>query len=455
MSHLSNPPFQEMFCVRKWLAGALMMALVCGWGFPAFSAPGSKASASDDRMASQKMEEQSGETVTLEQLIQMALSQSPSIEAADQTAQAKKARIVSETTLPDPVLSFQNMGDLIPPSLQEGDPSSGRFYGIEQEIPFPGKLGLKGKIAAAETAAEEWNAEEVRRQVVADLKEAYFDYGLVMKSMEIIEKDRKLLQAVTEVAQSRYAVGEGSQQDVLRAQLELSRVQDRLAVLEQRRSSMGALINNLAYRPAGSKLGMPGFPEKAQLAFTEEEVLRRAVQNAASIQKQERQISRSEHAVDLARKEYYPDFALGFTYVDRRSDPEMYGLMVKAKVPLYFWRKQRLDLESARLNLSAARKQRDGETSSVSYAARNAYALAHSAQKLAHLYGTTVLPQAQLTFESSLASYQVGDSDFRMLMENLSMLLEYELKHYEALADFHKALARLELYTGSLADAAR
>jgi outer membrane protein TolC len=385
----------------------------------------------------------------------MALSRSPTIEAADRTAQAKKVRIVSETTLPDPVLSFQNMGDFIPPSLQEGDPSSGRFYGIEQEIPFPGKLGLKGKIAAAETEAEEWNAEEVRRQVVADLKEAYFEYGLVIKSMEIIEKDRQLLEAVTEVAQSRYAVGEGSQQDVLRAQLEVSRLHDRLAVLEQRRSSIAALINNLVYRPSDSPLGTPVFPEKARLSLTEEEVTRLAVQNAASIQKQERQINRSEHAVDLARKEYYPDFALGFTYVDRRSDPEMVGLMVKAKVPLYFWRKQRPDLDSARLNLTAARKQKDSETSSVSYAVRNAHALARSAQKLAHLYGTTIVPQAQLTFESSLASYQVGDSDFRMLMENLSMLLEYELKHYESLAEFHKALARLESYTGSLTDAAR
>ncbi len=443
--------------MKKWLTVAVLMVFGCGWTIPAFSSPDKKAPSrqSGDQKDSPAVEADNGGTVTLEQLIQMALSRSPTIEAADRTAQAKKVRIVSETTLPDPVLSFQNMGDFIPPSLQEGDPSSGRFYGIEQEIPFPGKLGLKGKIAAAETEAEEWNAEEVRRQVVADLKEAYFEYGLVIKSMEIIEKDRQLLEAVTEVAQSRYAVGEGSQQDVLRAQLEVSRLHDRLAVLEQRRSSIAALINNLVYRPSDSPLGTPVFPEKARLSLTEEEVTRLAVQNAASIQKQERQINRSEHAVDLARKEYYPDFALGFTYVDRRSDPEMVGLMVKAKVPLYFWRKQRPDLDSARLNLTAARKQKDSETSSVSYAVRNAHALARSAQKLAHLYGTTIVPQAQLTFESSLASYQVGDSDFRMLMENLSMLLEYELKHYESLAEFHKALARLESYTGSLTDAAR
>jgi outer membrane protein TolC len=439
--------------MKKWLAGTMMMAFVCGWGLPLFSACGSKAPASTGSQDEKGGVEAGGETVPLEQLIQMALSRSPVIEAADRTAQARKARIVSETTLPDPILSFQNMGDLIPPSLQEEDPSSGRFYGIEQEIPFPGKLRLKGKIAAAEAEAEEWNAEGVRRQVVADLKEAYFEYGFIMKSMEIIEKDRSLLQAAAEVAQSGYAVGEGSQQEVLREQLELSRLQDRLAVLDQRRASVVALINSLVYRPSDASLGKPAFPKEARLAFTEEEVMRRALQNAARIQERERQVNRSEHAVDLARKEYYPDFALGFTYVDRRSDPEMYGLMVKAKVPLYFWRKQQPDLDSARLSLTAARKQKESEASSVSYAVRNAYALARSAQKLAHLYETTIVPQARLTFESSMASYQVGDSDFRVLLENLSALLEYELKYHESVAEFHKALARLELYTGSLIEA--
>jgi outer membrane protein TolC len=439
-----------MTVMSKWLAVAVLMVVCLGWGEGVASSPGGSREGARVPRESRAGAAEKPETVTLDQLVEEALSRSPSIEAASRAAQARRVRIPAETTLPDPVVSFQNMGDLNPPSLQAGDPSSGRFYGIEQEIPFPGKLALKGKLAASETEAEEWSAEEVRRQVVADLKEAYYEYGLVLKSLEIVEKDRKLLETMTEVAQSRYAVGEGSQQDVLRAQVELSRLQDRLAELEQRRASVVALINKLVYRPDDSPLGKPVFPENSQLALKEEEMVRLAMDQAASLQKQDRQVERSEHAVELARKEYYPDFALGFTYVDRRSDPEMYGLMVKAKVPLYFWRKQRLDLESARLSLSATRKQRESEASSVTYAVRNAHAAALSAQKLAQLYGTTIVPQARLTFEASLASYQVGDSDFRMLMESLSALLEYELKQYEALAELHKAVARLELFTGPL-----
>lgn len=430
--------------MKRWLAIAVMMLAPCVWASPGFSS-------ADGKPGDQRAGEGNGSgTVTLDQLIQEALSHSPTIEAADRAAQARRARIVSETTLPDPVLSFQHMGDLIPPTLQEGDPSSGRTFGIEQEIPFPGKLALKGKIAESETEAEEWAAEDVRRRVVADLKEAYNEYCLVIKSREIILKDQELLEIVAEVARARYAVGEGSQQDILKAQLDLSRLQDRLAVLEQRRASVAALINSLAYRPAGSVLGMPVFPEAAPLVFSEEEVLRLAQQNAASIQKQERAIHRGEHAVDLARRGYYPDFSVGFSYVDRDSEPEMYGLMLSARVPLYFWRKQRPDLDSARLSLSAAKKQRDGEASTVSYAVRNAHAAAFSAQKLTQLYGTTIVPQARLTFESSMASYQVGDGDLRMVAENLSALLEVELKHIEAVADFHKAMARLETYTGPL-----
>ncbi len=436
--------------MKRWLAIAVMMVVACGWASPGFSSANGKPGDSKRPGDLPSGEGDESGTVTLDQLIQEALSHSPTIEAADRSAQARRARIVSETTLPDPVLSFQNMGDLIPPTLQEGDPSSGRTFGIEQEIPFPGKLALKGKIAESETEAEEWAAEDVRRRVVADLKEAYYEYGLVVKTREIILKDQELLETVAEVARARYVVGEGSQQEILRAQLDLSRLQDRLAVLEQRRASVAALINSLAYRPAGSVLGMPVFPEAAPLVFSEEEVLRLAQQNAASIQKQERAIHRGEHAVDLARKEYYPDFSVGFSYVDRDSHPEMYGLMVSARVPLYFWRKQRPDLDSARLSLTAAKKQRDGEASTVTYAVRNAHAAAFSAQKLIQLYGTTIVPQARLTFESSLASYQVGDADLRMVTENLSALLEVELKQTEAVADFHKAMARLETFTGPL-----
>jgi len=174
-------------------------------------------------------------TVTLDELVQEALEHNPAIQAARRAVDAKRAMILPAQTLPEPTIGFQTMGNLIPPTLQSGDPSSARTVSIEQEIPFPGKLGLKGKMATMEAEAELWNYEQTRRQVIADLKLAYYDLFLIHKSIEIVQKDKDLLQKFTQIAEAKYRVGQGIQQDVLKAQVEISKLIDRLTVLEQRR----------------------------------------------------------------------------------------------------------------------------------------------------------------------------------------------------------------------------
>jgi outer membrane protein TolC len=152
--------------------------------------------------------------------------------------------------------------------------------------------------------------------------------------------------------------------------------------------------------------------------------------------------------VELAGKEYYPDFEMGFTYVDRDDEPTMYGLTASAKIPLYFWRKERPALEAARLELSAARKERESVASRLGYDVKEAYITATSSNKLARLYKTTLIPQARLAVESAFASYQVGIVGFLTVLDSIVTLLEYELKYYETLTDYMKAMAQLELVTG-------
>ena len=386
--------------------------------------------------------------VTLEELVQAALEQNPSIQAARKTVEAKEAKILPEKTLADPVFSFQNMGDLIPPRLQEGDPSSGRTFSIEQEIPFPGKLGLKGKMASKEAEAQSWDYEQTRRQVVSDLKKAYYDHFFIHKSIRIVKEDRELLRSFEEIAQAKYRVGQGTQQDVLKAQVEISKLTDRLIVLDQRLEISTALINSLLYREPGAPLGEPADFQKAQLSQTLDELNRMALSNAPSLNKQQREIERSEYAVKLARLEHYPDFAVGFAYVNRGEMPEMYGLMFKAKLPVYFWRKQGPELSGATSQLSGAQKERDSISSTLYYNVKDAYTVATTSDQLTQLYQKALIPQSSLSLEAAIASYQVGTVDFLTLVDSVVTLLEYQLKYYEALTDFQKALAQLEPFVG-------
>lgn len=423
-------------------------AVICGFcALIAARHPARAQSASPGEMRLGAPSEADG-VATLDELVDTALRQNPSISGARQAVEAKRAKVSPAETLPEPTLSFQSMGDFIPPSIQKGDPSSGRFYGVEQEIPYPGKLGLKGKIATAEAEAEDWNAEATRRQVVSDVKVAYYDLYLMYKSIDVVEKDRGLLLDFAKIAESKYRVGMGSQQDVLKAQVEVSKTLDRLTILEQRKAVSEAKMNSLLYRQSSQPLGRPADFQKAPLRYSLEQLEQLARDGSPKLKTQEKEIDRSQYAVELAKKEYYPDFALGFTYVERDPMKEMYGLMFKAKVPLYFWRNQREELRGSRLTLSSAQKMRDNVITTLSYEVKNEYIIASTSQRLVDLYGTTLLPQARLSVDSALASYQVGSIDFLSLLDSVVTLLDYEIKYYEALTDFQKALARLEPTVG-------
>ena len=178
------------------------------------------------------------------------------------------------------------------------------------------------------------------------------------------------------------------------------------------------------------------------------ELTQLAQSNSPALKVSQSEISRREQGVELAVKEFYPDFAAGFTYFERDENPGMYGLMVSAKLPLYFWRKQGPELDAARLNLSSARSMRDSTSSTVRYQVKEAYTMATTSEKLANLYVSAIVPQSNLALNSAIANYQVGKIDILQLIDATMTLLEYQLKYYESVVEFHKALAQLEPLVG-------
>ena len=386
--------------------------------------------------------------VTLDQLIQEASANNPAIKAAQQTVNAKKSLVLPAKTLPDPYVTFWHLGGLFPTKLMVGDPSSARTYGIEQEIPFPGKLGLKGKVASMEAEAEEWNHTLTHRQVIAELKQAYYDLYLVNKSIEIVQKNENLLQSFEKIAETRYQVGQGVQQDVLKAQVELTKLIDRLSVLDQRRWIAEAQINNLLFRPPETPVGKPAEYKKAELQRSLEELTELARANSPTLKVQEREIDRRQYSLELAKKEYFPDFTFGFTYLQREGNPEMYGVEAKARLPLYFWRKQKPEVDAAKSNLAGAQHMRESTTSSINFQIKQGYTIATTSDKLVRLYSSAIIPQATSSLHSAVASYEVGKVNFLSLIESTSALLEYELKYYESMTEFQKALAQMEPIVG-------
>ena len=384
----------------------------------------------------------------LDSLVNELVEKNPAILAARHALDASQARIIPARTLPEPTVSFATMGNLIPPTLMSADPSSARVILFSQEVPFPGKLKLQGQAASAEAAAQMWKYEEVRREMVAELKSAYYDLFLAQKLTEVVENSGKLLQQFAEISESQYQVGKGAQQDLIKADVEILRLQDRLAELERNKGSAQARINTLLYRPPDIPIAAPADMAVPKLAQTLDELYRKAEGSNPRVRMNQKEIERNEYNVALAKKAFYPDFEGGFEYFNRKDLPGMYGLMFKATIPLYFWRRQRPELEAATSSLLQQRRTYENTISNLYFQLKDPFLKTAADARLLELYGKTIIPQSTLALESSISSYRVGTVDFLSLLSNQQTVLDYEMKYYEVMADYYKTLVVLESIVG-------
>ena len=386
----------------------------------------------------------------LDSLVREMLQRNPAILAARRAVDARKAAVSAASSLPDPGISFETMGNLIPPTLQAGDPASARVLKFTQEIPFPGKLDLQGKIAAAGADVEYWKYEQIRRDLTAELKAAYYDLYLAQRTAEVIQKNKELLTQFVAVSEARYKVGQAAQQDVLKAQVELTRLLEQQSVLGQQQQTAQARINSLLYRDPEIPLGTLPDLSRPKPDLKIDDLYAKALAGNPEVRMGRTEIDKSELSVALARKSFYPDFEVGFSWFNRADMREMYGVMVKAKIPLYFWRKQRPELEAATSEMLGERYRYDSTLANLYFRLKDPYLKAKTDAELLDLYSEAVIPQATLALESSLSSYRVGKVDFLSLLSNLATVLEYEVKYQEVLADYHKSLVRLEFLSGEV-----
>ncbi len=384
----------------------------------------------------------------LADLVAEAERNHPAVQAAARLVDARRARIPQARALPDPQLSINYMGDFAPFKTQARDPSSYRQFGVMQEIPYPGKRDLRGKIAEKDVEAEKWNVEAARRRVRAGVEIAYYELAAVDQALDITQKNKDLLEKLARIAEERYKVGKGLQQDVLRAQIEVSRVLQRLTILRQRRRTLEAQLNSLLVRPPDSPMGPLAPLDKTVFAYSLEELLQKAVDNFPEIRRQEQLIEQNQLAINLAQKNYYPDFSVGWDYQNRPDFPEMFGLRFTVNLPVFYKSKQRQAVGEASASLAAARHEREAVRTALFFQVKEQYLMAKASEELLNLYSKAIVPQSTLALESGLAAYQVGTLDFLSLSSSFTNVLEYEINYYEELANYQKALARLEEITG-------
>ena len=382
--------------------------------------------------------------ISLQSLVVEFESVNPEVKAARQRWEAAKAVVPQVQTLPDPKLQFgyQRM-PMAPPAVQ------GAIYGFGQEIPFPGKLRLRGEIAEREAERLEQEYQAVRLRLIAGLKEAYFALHFIHKSMEIVDRNKALLIQFEKTAKARYSVGQAAQQDVFRAQVEISRVLDRLAVLDQRKESLHAAINRLLNRPPADPFGTPEEIQVPLLTISLPELSQKAEHFSPALLASAKGIERSEQAVSLARRQYYPDFDL--TALGLRNDlinDNGYQVMLGVKIPLFYHTKQRQGVKEALAGLAGAREDLMATRQDILFQVKDAFVQTQRAERLITILRDAIIPQSTLALQSAQTGYAVGKVDFLTLLNSLLTLQENQVELHSEMVAHEQSIARLEALTG-------
>ena len=233
-----------------------------------------------------------------------------------------------------------------------------------------------------------------------------------------------------------------------KTQTELTILETKKIQTERERRIQQAEINSLLNRPAGAFLAQPSEPHVHELTVSLEEIQLHARDTSPELLRDQKVVERSDLALNLARKEIYPDYAITGGYFYMGSMPAMYQVRADIHIPLYFSRKQRAGVTEQAQKMAGARHEYDAASQSLSFRIEDAYLTAETSYKLMKLYLDTVIPQAHLTLQSSLNAYETGTADFLSVFTNHIGIVEYEMNYHEEMLNYHLAVSRLEELTG-------
>jgi outer membrane protein, heavy metal efflux system len=383
----------------------------------------------------------------LPDLIQEALARNPELVAARKQWEAAANRITQARSLDDPTLSVYLWN--VPQSVNVTQ-TQNSIFGLSQNLPFPGKLALKGDVASRSADMSEQAVRAKERELTARLKQGYYDLFLAQKAIQIHHEEVELLRQFVEIANAKFRAGKGSQADVLKAQVELSLLHQRLPVLAQRHETAEAMLNTLLDRDPASPLGIPQEPSQRPLDKTIEDLHRLALRDRPELKAAELAVQRNEQSYALAQRQYYPDFNVAVQRFQNFQANDGFGAYVAMSIPFAFWTKPKHDagVQEAAAAVSAARAQQHTLENLTRFQINDLLAKLRATDQVATLYRTTILPQAGQSLEAARAGYRAGKAGFLDLIQAQRSMRDFQLEYFKALVDQQHRLAELEQVVG-------
>jgi len=395
------------------------------------------------------MAEHAGMPTSLRELIQEAEEKNPQIAASFHTWQASRNVPKQASALPETQFSVQQFSVGSPRPFAGYSNSDFAYigFGASQDIPYPGKRRLRARVAEHEADSMEAQTDSMRRTVVANLKMLYFHLAYIQQTLGVLQRSDALLTQVQEAAEARYRVGQGNQQDVLKAQLQHTKILQEIAHHHQEEGLLEAQIKQVLGRSQESADIVAESLTVRSLPYAAAELLQRAREQNPDVHSKQASIRQQDTQVELAHKEFRPDFNVGYTYEHTASQFKDY-YMASFSVRLPNRGRQRAALAEAEQNRERARQELDAESQRVLSEVKQQYVRAKTSEERLKIYSDGLVPQSEATFQSALSAYQSNRQDFESLLSGFLDVLNLDLEYRNELVEHESALAELERLTG-------
>jgi outer membrane protein TolC len=389
---------------------------------------------------------------TLADYLTLAALNNPGLKAAFEGWKADLERVPQVRAYPDPRFNFTYLIEEVETRVGPQE----MHLGLSQTFPWFGKLGLKGDVAfeASEVSRRRYEASKLR--LFQEVKEAYYEYDYLRRAVDVTRRNLQLLADLEQVARIRYRTAAAGYPDVIKAQVELGKIEDRLAAIEDARGPLVARLNGLLDRPPAATLPWPELPPWGLIIHPDDQILSWVSEGNPELMALDHAVRRGEKEVELAGRDSYPDLTLGVNYIvtgeaidpslrDSGKDPWMATLSVN--LPIWRGKYRAAEREAAaRLrSTELAREQRQNELESrikqVLFECRDA-------ERKISLYRDTLIPMGEQSLEATQTAFMTGESDFLDVVDAQRALLEFELSFDRALASHGQRLAELEMLVG-------
>ncbi|MCL7487727.1 MAG: TolC family protein [Desulfobulbaceae bacterium] len=397
-----------------------------------------------------------GMALSLEHAVSLALRNNPDLSAVKARALAMAEMPEQQGSLADPQLTLRAANFPMDTFAIDQEAMTQLQVSLTQALPFPGKLALRRQIAELESSAADFALAEERLLLIQDVKSVWWNIYYLDRALETVERNQELYRQLNSIAQTKYEVGSGLQQEVLLARLELSRLLDARISLENMRRNEIIRLNTLLNRQADTGVVLPridkvDFPEIPAL----DQLFDRALRASPKIQDMSSKAAAAERRVSLAEMKYSPDFMAGATYGYRegenpngsdRADFATVGLTMNLP---FFNRaeKERAVSQSRHEAFQQTDKLKSAENAIMARVA-TAFSDYRKNQEEMELLDGGIIPQARQTLDSMLAGYQVNKVDFLNLLQAQTSLYNYETRYWKAFSSANQALARLAAAIG-------